>query len=204
MVGTITPVVNRSNKGKQIIVVLLPHIIGYFIGASVLGLACGMTGRLMYMWFPSLNNKALIISVASVIGLSTAFFEVILWRHPRPQRNWQVPSNWRAQYSPPLMAFMYGSILGMGVFTAISTYSFYAVLMYALLVGDPISSVICTSIYGVGRGLPITIFSLMSPQGTYRDTYQLIATIGRLQTLIPSVNGIISGFLAGMMLGRII
>jgi cytochrome c biogenesis protein CcdA len=198
MVGTITPVVNRSNKGKQIVIILLPHIVGYIIGASVLGLLCGIIGRLTYKWLPFLNNMALIIFTASVIGLIMTYSEVLLGQCQRPQSTWQVPGAWRVKYPLSLMAFLYGVILGMGIFTRITSYSYYIILAYALLIGDLMNSTICMSIYGVGRGLPVMIFSLMKPQ----DNYRLVATITRFQILVPPINGIVSGFLTCSMLAR--
>ena len=196
MVGTITPVVNRGNKVKQIFLTIAPHLIGYLIGAMALGLLCGICGNLLFGWWGAFNRVSMVFPLVGLFGLAMALGEINLIRLPRPQCRWQVPARWRSDSYPGLTTLIYGIVLGFGLLNRITVNSFYVALLCTVLVGGPTWGMICLSLFGVGRILPILLISLMRQEAVFR----LTPVIDSYKPVVHVVNSYVTGFLASMLL----
>jgi cytochrome c biogenesis protein CcdA len=156
MVGTIVPMVYGARKRSSRLAWI--HLAGAILSASLFGTVLGGAGGLARQ----LTENRLGVLLVAVIALAYSAHELGLIRLPTPEFHRQVPAQWRWQYAPPLAALLYGLGLGVGVLTHITTTSLYVVLMLILVLANPGVGAVVLAAYGVGRGLPILIFSLIS------------------------------------------
>ena len=107
------------------------HGLGLAIGSLPVGAVLGALGG---RW----DVPAAPALVAWGTGaLLYAAHEVRLWTLPHPQRARQVPERWRRRYSPRVVAFAYGVLLGPGVLVFVRTAAFYFVVLGVLAAGSP-------------------------------------------------------------------
>jgi hypothetical protein len=126
------------------------------VGGSAMGFVIGSFGELLRV---TTFARALVPMLAAVAALG-ALAELGIVRAPRPQRRRQVPSGWRARFPPRTVAALYGFLLGGGLFTPISHWTFY-VLVLTALIGGPLIGSGLLGIFGLGRAaaalMPIAI-----------------------------------------------
>jgi len=129
------------------------------------------------------GRPALVIA-AALIGAS-ALREAGVLRFPIPVIRRQVPEAWRRTLPLPLWTSGYGVILGVGFGTYQLVATYWAVVITALAVGDPMIGAIALGVFGLTRGVmaasPVSAFDLLSRRG---------------QTALRSANAIILALLA--------
>lgn len=116
--------------------------IGVVLGAAALGGLLGLVGELLLATRPV---------VAAAVTASTA--TLVLAREvgrapiPIPQRRWQVPRRWLGRFW--MGAFVFGAVMGVGLFTFIPSLVFYLYLLTCLMVGGPGYGAAVGIVYGL-------------------------------------------------------
>lgn len=71
----------------------------------------------------------------------------------------QVPEGWRRRHRLPVVGFLYGALLGLGLTTFVMSYGLWAALIAVLLLGDPVVGLAAGAAFGVGRALPVVVLA---------------------------------------------
>ncbi len=182
MIPSINPDVS-GKRGSWMVAVGL-FALGSTVSAAVLGAALGTVGSIVKPILPS--KAAWTLAAASAFGY--ALHELSIFRLPRPQRRRQVPSGWRVRYHPWTAALLYGTALGPGILHYIEASTYYLVLSWAFLVGDPILSALLMGVFGFSQALPHLLagWRVDSPEASYRTGDRVLS----YRALAHRVNGI--------------
>jgi len=93
-------------------------------------------------------------ALAALIALAAAIAD---WRGLRiaPQIRRQVPESWRWRLSLPLVAGVYGVLLGLGFTTFVLSFAVWALAGISVAVGSPVLGIAIGVAFGLGRALPV-------------------------------------------------
>jgi hypothetical protein len=78
-------------------------------------------------------------------------------RLPMPWFYRAVPQRWWVSLGRRRASFLYGLVLGIGLTTSIPFYTYFIVLLWTILQGDPVYGLIVGVVYGFARALPVLI-----------------------------------------------
>jgi len=156
MVGTICPMVHGARTKREGTKVLVMHAVGSLAGAGMMGGAVGAFGALVFGKFD--RNRALGLGLTALLCLLYIVEELGFIRLPHPQSRLRVPASWRLR-SRSWAAWLYGFALGVGAGTPILFNTFYIVIIWCIVMGDPITGAIVFLGFGIGRAFPIALLS---------------------------------------------
>jgi len=131
----------------------LTHVLGYAVGALVLGGALGLAGWLLFEQLP-FNYM---VAGLSVIGIGYGLHQFGFMKMPYPQRRAQVPHDARYRFRSWVIGLLYGFALGMNYLTYVQTPMLYIVTGAALFSGDVTTAITIFAIFNIGRCLPVAI-----------------------------------------------
>ena len=157
MVSTIRPVVYSHKQFLNWSVALIIHVVGSIAGAAIIGLLAGLVGQLIPS--PYQGNPLILFTTMGVLGAAYGFNEIGLIKMPRPQRNKQVPSNWR-RFHPYITALLFGFGLGTAISTKITTSMLYVVIVGLVLFANPPVGAFVFCLFGLGRALSVVVAGL--------------------------------------------
>lgn len=193
MISSITPVVYGSRRRLRWLVAVGLYSSSAALGSVLTGVAVsGLGFWVQHFW-------------ASLVGLRWFWFAVVAFLYslheagllqlPYPQREWQVPSGWRVQYHPWIVALLYGFFLGLGFLTRISVPTFHLFLFWAFLVGSPGQAAPMAALFGLSQGLPLLItgWKIHSWEDAYRigsKSWSLRALVHRLNFAVLAIASI--------------
>jgi hypothetical protein len=117
--------------------------------------------------------------VAAAVALAAAIGEA---RGTRivPQVRRQVPESWRRRMPVPLVAGLYGVLLGLGFTTFILTFAVWALAGVSVALGDPALGLATGLAFGAGRLLPVVV---LAPAGGGRLHAAMAERPGILRSL---------------------
>jgi hypothetical protein len=107
-------------------------------------------------WLP--NGVKLVLFL--LIAVSYTLHELKILNLTIPQNHWQIPENWVNQSSNMRM-FIWGMILGPGIFTYIPHSTFYIMYLYIGFFNSPSIGFIWGAMYGLSRTLPSLYFTFL-------------------------------------------
>jgi hypothetical protein len=127
----------------------LSFAIGAVVGGLVTFGGLGLLGQLVGQQYSGLRA-----AVAVVIALSAAIAD---WRGVKiaPQIRRQVPERWRWRLPLPLVAALYGVLLGLGFTTFVLSYAVWALAGLSVAVGNSYLGLAIGLAFGLGRALPV-------------------------------------------------
>ncbi len=135
---------------------LLAHLVGYILGAVVLGGVLGLAGNLL-----GLNH---------VIGYALPVFALLMIIYgahqfdflpvPYPQRRCQVPHDARQRFRKWVIGLLYGFSLGLNYLTYVQTPLLYAATGAALFSGSPVFAIGIFLAFNAGRFAPVMLNAL--------------------------------------------
>src|SRR3954464_6694210 len=147
---------------------------GHTGGRRITAAACAtflpgaVAGGLLTFWSLALlgdllhgaGGRAAYIAAAA-IALFAAVLEV---RGTRivPQIRRQLPEHWRRVMPMPLVAALYGVLLGLGFTTFVLSFGVWALAGVSLAVGDPSRGLLLGAAFGIGRAIPIVVLAPMA------------------------------------------
>ncbi len=176
MAETFTPDGCGSRRSQWIGLVIFT--VTAIVVAAAVGAAAGGIGSLL----PS-SRPLLFIAIGLIVA--AALREAGVLRYPIPVLRRQVPEPWRRVLPLPLWTSGYGAILGVGFGTYQLVATYWAVVIAALAVGDPMIGAIALGAFGLTRGAmaasPVGLFDLLSRRG---------------QTALRAANAIVLALLA--------
>jgi sulfite exporter TauE/SafE len=96
-----------------------------------------------------------------------------------------------------LMSLAYGVVLGAGVFTHIWTASFYVVVVWVALAGNPLAGAAALAVFGFARALPVLALGrrLGDIDQAFRMTWRLDDWAG----VVHLANGVILAAVGGTL-----
>ncbi|TFW70807.1 methylamine utilization protein MauF [Methylotenera oryzisoli] len=131
----------------------LTHVLGYAVGALVLGGALGFAGWLLFEQLPF----TYMVAGMSVLAIGYGVHQFGFLKMPYPQRRAQVPHDARYRFSSWVIGLLYGFALGMNYLTYVQTPMLYIVTGVALFSGDVQTAITIFAIFNIGRCLPVAI-----------------------------------------------
>ena len=185
MVATITPLVRVavSSFWKA----WTGHFVAAIAGGSLLGLLVALFGRAL-----SLNASVLPLAVA--VTFLYAWREVGIVRLPAIDHAAAVPFAWRVRFGAVRAAWLYGFALGFGFSARTPFTSFHVMLVWLLMLGDPIVGATIGAVYGMTRALvPLFAIALSPHSGNQADALSGLAVDQRLMHL---ANGAVLAFVS--------
>jgi hypothetical protein len=168
MLASITPLGERGRHSHWTIT-----ITAFALGATATGAATGaLLGALGTVLPGGFTDDARIAAVAVAL-MAALVLDVSGPRVPGPRR--QVDERWLDRYRGWVYGLGYGSQLGVGVVTVITSSATYVALLGALLSGRALAGAAIMGLYGALRGLtPLLAAGVRTPQ-------QLMALHARLR-----------------------
>jgi hypothetical protein len=168
MLASITPLGERGRHSHWTLTVT-----AFALGASAAGVAAGaLLGTLGTLLPGSADGGArtAVVALAMIVSLALDLSGTAV---PGPHR--QVDERWLDRYRGWVYGVGFGSQLGLGVVTVITSAATYVVLLCAVASGDPVAGAAIIGLYGALRGLtPLLAAGVRTPQ-------QLIALHARLR-----------------------
>jgi hypothetical protein len=140
-------------------------------------------------------------AVGALVVLAAAIDEAGLIALPHPQRYAQVPRGLLHSLGLSRGAFVYGTILGFGLLTYISSSAFYAALLYSVMTLGP-DVLLAPLAFGVGRAVPVAALSWSL---TNADKIEpLAARLSNVRSASHRVQSLVLAMAAGLLLGALL
>jgi hypothetical protein len=144
MVASLRPAVSGGTP-SSILRVSIVHGLGLLLGALLMGLVLVVVGSAASTIGARQACQVLLLVALAVAVLQCFGVKV-------PQSRWQVPEYWRRFLDPDVLPFAYGSILGMGVFTAVVVGAFWGFVVATSIYGA-LPALLGWLAYGAGRAI---------------------------------------------------
>ncbi|WP_153047510.1 hypothetical protein [Paenibacillus sp. EZ-K15] len=133
--------------------------INYLTASSLSGALAGFLYTLLifvvFSWLPYTLKMVFMIIIVGLYMMHD--YKIINLKVP--QRKWQIPATWVSGSSVRNM-WVWGSILGAGIFTYLPYMTFYLVYIYVGLFKDPTFGMLFGLVYGFSRAVPTILFSI--------------------------------------------
>lgn len=152
MIGEITPLVQVAGR-RTWLVAVLTHVGAAAVSGALLGLLLGAIGVTLRLGGPSLGGFVVVGAVLVLCAVRDAG----LSRVALPSLQRQTPRWLRGQFAPMWYGMLWGGDLGQGWTTRILFTGYYGLVLWALIVGVPLTATLVFGAYGFGRGLPVLI-----------------------------------------------
>jgi len=202
MVGTILPMVygnTHRTKYTRKPSVLVLYVIGCLTGSIATGLSLAMLGLLTQAFRPvSGGGYSIVLAIVGILALVYGCHEFELMRAPAPQLRWQVPEQWRSQFAPSVVGLFYGLGLGPGLFTAITSASFYVLVFWVIVQRNLIGGAAVFGVYGLGR---VSLLVLMYARfNQNRELFKFSRELHRWKPLVHILNGLALSVVSGALI----
>ncbi|MFE0554484.1 hypothetical protein ACFW1P_00935 [Paenibacillus sp. NPDC058910] len=133
--------------------------INYLTASSLSGALAGFLYTLLifvvFSWLPYTLKMVFMIIIVGLYMMHD--YKIINLKVP--QRKWQIPATWVNGSSVRNM-WVWGSILGAGIFTYLPYMTFYLLYIYVGLFKDPTFGMLFGLVYGFSRAVPTILFSI--------------------------------------------
>jgi hypothetical protein len=168
MLASITPLGERGRQSQWVVTVA-----AFALGAGAAGAAAGaLLGALGGLLPGAIDTQARTVAVACAL-IAAFVLDVSATSVPGPRR--QVDERWLDRYRGWVYGLGFGSQLGLGIVTVITSAATYVVLLCALASAAPVNGAAIMGLYGALRGLtPLLAAGVRTPQ-------QLMALHARLR-----------------------
>jgi hypothetical protein len=196
MVGTIVPIVYGERSRGRIAVAHWLHLGGALVGAAAAGMVLGLLGWAIQSL--AHTSPAVIVAAAGTVALAYSLRELGLADVPMPQFHRQVPTSWRYRYPPNVAALLYGVGLGTGVATFVRVATLYVVLIWIVLVGDPVFGALAMLPFGAMRGLPIVWFG--QTLNSLEEGFAMTTLLNRWGLVVHIANGLLLSWVGASLI----
>jgi hypothetical protein len=173
MLASITPLGERGRQSHWAVTVT-----AFALGAGAAGVVAGALLGTLGTLLPGRADggaRTVVIALALIAALALDLSDTAV---PGPRR--QVDERWLDRYRGWVYGVGFGSQLGLGVVTVITSAATYVVLLCAVASGDPVAGAAIVGLYGALRGLtPLLAAGVRTPQ-------HLIALHARLRGAEPA------------------
>lgn len=179
MVGALGPVVHGTTR--QLVTTVTAYGAGSVLGASITALTLSAVGM-------ALQSLSAVPVAWGVLGVSAT---LVLWQvlgFRVPQSHWQVPEHWRRAMDLDVLAFAYGLLLGLGVFTAVVIAAFWVLVAVTLFV-SPATALAGWALYAVVRTIG---FAALARNGNAKERTFDLPSRRRILILIGATFALIA------------
>src|SRR5581483_3295298 len=146
MLASITPLGERG-RGSRWEVTVVAHVLGATVGGAVLGAVLGSAGLALE------GGENWRLGVLAAVAAAALMLDLGPVHVPGPNR--QVNERWLDEYRGWVYGLGFGTQLGLGVTTIVSSAATYVALAAAFLAGGPGSGAIVMGAFGLVRGLTL-------------------------------------------------
>ena len=162
MLASITPLGERG-RHRTYAVTMAAFVLGAVVAGAALGAALGALGALLLAGVgPGARTAVLAIGLAGALAV-----DLRPGSAPGPRR--QVDERWLDEFRGWVYGLGYGTQLGLGVSTVVSSAATYVALLAALLCADPGAGAVILGLYGTIRGVtPLLAARVRSPDQLLR------------------------------------
>jgi hypothetical protein len=164
-----------------------------------MGLVLTSLGAAVQRMWPGRESDRYLSVVLGLVFLLASVRAAGILRFALPQSRWQVPRKWLYPLGERLGAFAFGSVLGSAFFNPVVCISFYAVVLWILLMAGRGIGLALVLVYLVGRVLPVLGFWYASFK-TGRDTSSFLGVADRLRSAVFVFNAILLAGLGSFLL----
>jgi sulfite exporter TauE/SafE len=148
MLASITPLGERGRSSRWGVTVAA-FVLGATLAAGALGALVGAAGSPL-----GGGNRWRLMALAGA-ALGVLVLDLGPGRVPGPNR--QVNERWLDEYRGWVYGLGFGTQLGLGVTTIVTSAATYLALLAALLTGDPVRGMIVAGAFGLTRGLTLLV-----------------------------------------------
>jgi len=153
MLSTITPIGERA-RGHRYPVTAAWFIAGAALGGATLGALAGLVGQAVHPFLRAPAAAEALALTAAVIALAS---DSNVGGFALPIHRRQVNERWLDEFRPWVYGSGFGWQIGAGVATYIMTASVYLLVVFAILLGDPLVAVALGIVFGGTRGLAVLL-----------------------------------------------
>jgi MFS family permease len=191
MLSSLNPVSERS-RGNRFWLTACWYVLGAVAGGALLGVACG---GLALLW--RFTAWPAVVAVALVALLSDS--GAVRWSLPDHPR--QVDERWLGKYRRWIYATGYGAQIGSGFATYIMTAAVYLTAALAVVTGSFGSALLVCVVFGVVRGLTITVAAFARTPDQLRTAHRRIAELDGASMRLAMAAEAVALVAAGYALG---
>ncbi len=152
------------------------HFAGLLLGAAAVGALLGLIGLIVLGWLP----RGVVLVSLGVAAIVCGLGDIGVIRLPRINSGWQVPRAWTVRWSGPRVYFLFGLMLGAGIFTAAPFASFTGLLLLEFGLGGPVAGLVMAIAYGTSRALATATGMSLSRSGNEFSYIRKTAARARL------------------------
>jgi hypothetical protein len=199
MVTNIVPVGNGQTEepGRRYAIVF--YVLGSISGGIVLGYVLTSIGAVLRRAYFFHEYGRYVSLLVGVLFLLASAREVEILKFRLPQSRSQVPRSWFYTLGHYAGAFAWGGYLGLGFLTSVVSISFYAIVLWIVLMGGREVGLMLTLAYEVGRVMPVISVRWMSSKIGH-DIYWYARVIGPFSSVVLVLNGILLVGLGSLLL----
>lgn len=158
MLASITPLGERGRQSHWTVTVVA-FALGAVVAATVAGALLGALGMLLPGGFTG-HARTVVVALALIAAFALDLSATAV---PGPRR--QVDERWLDRYRGWVYGLGFGSQLGLGIVTVVTSAATYVVLLCALASGHPVTGAAIMGLYGALRGLtPLLAAGVRTPQ----------------------------------------
>jgi len=191
MVANIVPVGNGQANRRYSIVF---YVFGSVVGGIFLGLLLTGTGLLLRRLLPVHEYGREVPLLLGFFFLLASARETELLKFSLPDSGSQVPRSWFYTLGHWAGAFAWGGYLGVGFLTPVVCISYFAVMLWVMLLARPELALVLTLSYVIGRVMPVVGIRYATAKSEHDCTWY-INKIAPFSGVLFVWNGIL---LAGM------
>jgi hypothetical protein len=162
MLGSITPLGERS-RNRSWGVTVGTYLVGSTLGGALIGAVLGQLGRAL----PSSGSQtpALRLGVLAAAAAAGLALDLGLGGLRLPTVRRQVNQDWIVHYRGWVVGLGFGSQLGLGVVTIVSTSTVYVMLLAAFLSGRAVAGAAIAGAFGLVRaGVLLSVAGVRRPE----------------------------------------
>jgi len=154
MLASITPLGERA-RGRRWGVTVPFYVGASMLGGAALGALAGGLGHLVAL--ATHPSAAAVLAVAAALSLAALAVDVRIFGDSVPGVHRQVNENWLVRYRGWAYGVGFGTQLGFGVVTIVSTAAVYLMVGLSLLAGTVVGGASVGAVFGLVRALPVLL-----------------------------------------------
>lgn len=188
MLASITPLGERGRHNRWWLTTSV-YELGSLAGGACIGAAAGGLGALV----GALAAPSLALRLWAGAGACLVAFALDAYADGRLVHGWrrQVDRRWLDRYRGWVYGGGFGFQLGLGVVTVVNSAAVFCMLVLALLTESPAAGVVCGTVFGLARALPVLGFWRAVDFERLRQSHARLQSLGR-----PSRIGVMAALLA--------
>jgi MFS family permease len=190
MLTSITPLGERGRASRWSITATA-YLLGSLLGGLAVGLLAGTFGSAL-----PLHRPGVAVAGAGVVAVGALLALLVETGRLPPPPTWrrQVDEDWLHRYRGWVYGLGYGTQLGFGLVTIVTSTSLYVVLLLAVLTGSPLLGAVVGGVFGLVRALPVLGLRRV------HTTAQLTAAARRVEALAPTARRLTTATLTAVVI----